>query len=163
MKNGIGAQTFACSNNVDYSKAAFTKNANIFSCSLTTSNDDTCSLELTTSRNGCTYTSRNVGDVMKVSLPMVDTAATAKTYVTVTPYKFHVLICWHKPLTGLQWVYSEKDIAVGNDFETLFTNKTLQSNTLADIDITVASQVINQISEVKLGYKNFALELKNKM
>lgn len=163
MKNGIGAQTFACSNNVDYSKAAFTKNANIFSCSLTTSSDDTCSLELTTSRNGCTYTSRNVGDVLKVSLPMVDTAATAKTYVTVTPYKFHVLICWHKPLEGQQWVYSEKDIAEGNDFETLFTQKSSQSNTLADIDITVAPQVINQVNEVKLGYKNFALELKNKM
>lgn len=163
MKNGIGAQTFACINNVDYSKAAFTKNANIFSCSLTLSNDDTCSLELTTSRNGCTYTSRNVGDVLKVSLPMVDTAAIAKTYVTVTPYKMHVLVCWHKPLEGLQWVYSEKDIAEGNDFETLFTKKNLTSNTLADIDITVASQVINHVSELKLGYKNFALELKNKM
>jgi hypothetical protein len=163
MKNGIGAQTFACSNNVDYSKAAFTKNANIISCSLTTSSDDTCSLELTSSRNGCTYTSRNLGDVLKVSLPMVDTAATAKTYVTITPYKIHVLVCWHKPLEGLQWVYSEKDIAEGNDFETLFTKKNLPNNTLADIDITVAPQVINQVSEVKLGYKNFALELKNKM
>jgi len=161
MKNGIGAQTFSCVNNVDYSKTAFVKNSNIISCALTTASDDTCSLELTTSRNGCTYTYANVGDILKVSLPMVDTSATAKTIVTVTPYKIHVFVSWHKPLEGLQWVYSEKTIAPGNDFETLFTKKNLSNNTLADIDITVVPQVINQVNEVKLGYKNFALELKN--
>jgi hypothetical protein len=161
MKNGIGAQTFSCVDNVDYSKTAFVKNSNIISCALTTANNDTCSLELTTSRNGCTYTYANVGDILKVELPMVDTSATAKTIVTVTPYKIHVFVSWHKPLKGMQWVYSEKTIAPGNDFETLFTKKNLSNNTLADIDITVVPQVINQVKEVKLGYKNFALELKN--
>jgi hypothetical protein len=161
MKNGIGAQTFSCVNNVDYSKTAFVKNANIISCALTIASDDTCSLELTTSRNGCTYTYANVGDILKVSLPMVDTSATAKTIVTVTPYKIHVFVSWHKPLEGMQWVYSEKEIAPGNDFETLFTKKKLSNNTLADIDITVVPQIINQVNEVKLGYKNFALEFKN--
>jgi hypothetical protein len=163
MKNGIGAQTFSCVNNVDYSKNAFVKNANIISCALTTASDDTCSLELTTSRNGCTYTYENVGDILKVALPIVDTSATAKTIVTVTPYKIIVFVSWHKALEGMQWVYSEKDIAPGNDFEALFTRKNLSNNTLADIDITVVPQVINQVSEIKLGYKNFALELKNNM
>jgi hypothetical protein len=72
-----------------------------------------------------------------------------------------VFVSWHKPLEGMQWVYSEKTIAPGNDFETLFTKKNLSNNTLADIDITVVPQVINQVNEVKLGYKNFALEFKN--
>ncbi len=100
---------------------------------------------------------------MKVELPIVDNAATATTYLTVTPYKILAFICWHKPLTGLQWVYTEKNIEPGNDFEALFSPKRDLDNTIADIDITVVPQVINQVNQVRLGYKNLALEFKNNM
>jgi hypothetical protein len=100
---------------------------------------------------------------MKVVLPITDNASIANVCMTVTPYKLLVLICWHKPLEGLQWVYTEKDIEPGNDFETLFSRKNNADNNIADIDITVTPQVINQISEVRLGYKNIALELKKKL
>jgi hypothetical protein len=163
MKNGVGAKSSSCVNGVDYSLASFAKNANILSGAFTRSQNNECFLEFSTSRQNCTFTQATNADIMRISLPVMDTAATAKTFVTMTPYKLHVFMCWPKPMEGLQWVYSEKTIAPGNDFESLFAKKNLTENTLADIDIMVVPQLINQVNEVKLGYKNFALELKKYM
>jgi hypothetical protein len=158
MNNRLGAQK-SCGNNYG-TLGTFNMNGNILSAALMyQANMKETVLRFCTSRNGnCLFS--NPKDVLDIKLPILENSSLGKVIVTVTPYTIIVLVTWTSKGNGLQWVFAQKKVDSGNDFERLFIGPVNENNYLDDIIINSSLDFVPQVTEMKLGYVNFAKYVK---
>jgi hypothetical protein len=159
MNNKLGVQK-NCQNNYG-TLGTFNMNGNILSAALKYSaNMKETTLRFCTSRNdSCLFS--NPQDVLDIKLPIFEDSSLGTVIVTVTPYAIMVLVSWTSKGNGLQWVFGQKNIQKGNDFEKLFVGPVNQNNALDDILINSSLNFVPQVSKIQLGYVNFAKYIKN--
>jgi hypothetical protein len=169
MNNTLGMNV-DCNSTITYSPE-FAKNGNILSMAVgyprvvDTKKPAIMNITLGTSRGGCLFKDKN--DVVAVAIPCFEKVNTEATcIVTISPYTIDFLAYWVNPNTAnkqdnVEFIYQQKLLEKGNDFENLFVNTKSSQNKFADININTNKTFVPSVQEVQLGYKNMAEILYN--